>query len=599
MRGGFRMLCAGRGGACRAVLAVLSGLLACGPSGRDLRIEPAAAIHRLGPVGEVMKIDGVSKTALGPPSAGPVRIEIRRLPPSRIWIAAARPGGGAAQCSARLDALDLSSKLVASFELPDTARWIDAVADLPAVEDASLTLACDVNPPDSSPIVWARLLAIPRDVDPAPPLLVLLSIDTLRADHVTGFGGPSGATPGLERLGAEGMRFVGATSEATWTLPSHYALLVSKLHDFANEPGFQDSLAATLADAGFATVAVTGGCWVAATFFQPGFDHYSENACKGENDLAWVLERSDAWIDRLSEVPAFLFLHTYAVHETPPAFREWFLKHGPFDVFDPTTEQVEQDLEFYRQLVHRTDADLAALLDRLRRAAEDRPVLVVVVSDHGQAFDEHDNYGHGVAHASVTLHDEIVRVPFIVWGPGLVPPGRTSARPVGLTDVAPSILAAAGIAAPPDMRGADLWPLWTGASDSASGLAGGVAHIDASWALRDETHKLIVQNKPEGDTFQLYEISTDPDERLDRAAQEPDRVRESARLLLRRIAWLGGLPEPAADGPLVFPRADCRAPEHSSECESERARAGAILRNADSETREQLRALGYLADPPD
>lgn len=599
MRGSFRMLQAARGGTCRTVLAVLSGLLACGPSGRNLRIEPGAAIHRLGPVGEVVRVEGVSKTALGPASAGPVRIEIPRLPPSRIWIAAARPGGGAARCSAHLDALDLPSQLVASFELPESPRWIDAIASLPAVENASLTLACDAARLGSSPIVWARVLAIPRDVDPAPPLIVLLSIDTLRADHVGGFGGPAGATPVLERLGVEGMRFVGATSEATWTLPSHHALLVSQLHDFPIQRGPQDSLAATLADAGFATVAVTGGGWVGASFFQPGFDHFSENAYTEGDDLAWVLERSDGWIDRLGDVPAFLFLHTYAVHETPPAFAEWFVKHGHQGVFDPTAEQVERDREFYRELVHRADADLAPLFDRLRRAAEDRPVLIVAVSDHGQAFDEHDNYGHGVAHPTVTLHDEIVRVPIIVWGPGLVPPGRSSTRPVGLTDVAPSILAAAGITPPPGMRGADLWPLWTGASDSASSLAGGVAHIEASWSLRDETHKLIVKNNPEGDTFQLYEVSTDPDERLDRAVQEPDRVRVAARRLLRRIAWLRALPEPAADGPLVFPGADCGAAEHPSACESERARAGRILRSADSETREQLRALGYLADPPD
>jgi hypothetical protein len=594
MQRGSHRLRAGRGRAFAAALAILLAPLGCGPASRDLRLPSAAAVQRLGEPGAVVKLDGVFKTALAGSGSGTLRVELSRLPASRLWLAAGREAGGAVQCEARLEAPGQGPRSLASLQLPEAPRWVDAFAELPAVEGGALVLACE--PGAASPVVWARPLVIPRDPGRPPPLLVLLSLDTLRADHVGGFGAPPGATPHLDRLGDEGLRFVAAASEGTWTLPSHHTLFTSQLFGFPSSAAPSQSLAAAFAAGGFATAAITGGGWVGGRFFQAGFDHFAENAYTQGDDLAWVLERASQWLERLREVPAFLFLHSYAVHQTPPAYAQWLETHRVHEVFAPTPAQLEQDRAFYRDLVQRTDRELAPLFGALRELAESRPLLLVVVSDHGQAFGEHHNYGHGAAHTSVTLHDEVVRVPFLVWGPRLVPSGRTSDRPVGLADAAPSMLAAAGLPAAPGMRGANLWPLWSGSSSPPAGTTGSVTHIEGSWSLREAGQKLIVSLRPEGDTYQLYDLASDPGERIDRTPQDHARVRESRSRLLRRLSALGAAPEPREGEPAALPRIACQTPTDPSACASERARAAAILRGVEPDVREQLRGLGYL-DP--
>lgn len=562
--------------------------------------EPRHEVRRLGRAEGYAKLAGTSKRVLSPGLEGP--LPVTDLPGGGLWLAAALPDAEAADgtvaCDARLAEDGEPTQALASLEVvPGQARWVEAFAPVPGVWNAGLTLACARDGEPVTSAVWAQPLVTPADTGDPEPLIVLFSIDTLRADRVTGFGAPPDLTPHLARLGAEGMRFTATSSEGTWTGASHYSMLFSRIYGFPTPA--QDKpvvpLAQALSDAGFATLGLTGGGFVGAAFnFQRGFDHYVEYGT-GEDALPRLLDDALGWFERLAEAPAFFFLHTYAVHRSPPEEVSWHERHGPFATFRPTPEQIEVARAYYERMVREADAEIGPFLDRLREIAARRPVLLVVVSDHGEAFGEHLNYRHGASGGTVTLHDEVTRVPLIVWGPGLVHAGRVSARPVMLSDLAPSLLAAVGAPRPKSMRGTNLWPLWSVRSERAAAVPqtlGSVSLTPGSWSLRESGRKFI--GRPvavERPKTELYDLTADPGERDDRSEADADAARKMRGKLLLRLGELGLWEE--GMGYPVCPL--CRVSDAhafwSSALGEETLEAAPEI---DEETRQRLRDLGYL-----
>jgi arylsulfatase A-like enzyme len=168
-----------------------------------------------------------------------------------------------------------------------------------------------------------------------------MSLDTLRADHVSGFGAAPGATPALERIGREGMRFTESMAEGTWTIPSHFALLYGRLYGFPPARPPLRGLAQLLADDGWATAAFTGGGYVGAYFrFHLGFDRFAEYDASrdGGSDirsLPEVLADAERWIAQFAAAPSAVFIHTYAVHELTPEEMRWLEEH-PLEQFEPS-----------------------------------------------------------------------------------------------------------------------------------------------------------------------------------------------------------------------------------------------------------------------
>jgi arylsulfatase A-like enzyme len=551
------------------------------------------------------KVHGTSKPVLATAGEGPVSVELADVPPSRIHFAAARVSSKSPDesttlgCSVRIERTGGASEQLVGFELPaGERRWIEVAASSPPVARGSLLLRCEGAGGAPLPVVWAQPLAVSLDTGQAAPLVVLFSLDTLRADHVTGFGGASDPTPNIGKIADEGMRLLNATSEGSWTLASHYSLLYSRMYGFPVDAKPLTSLAQALADAGFVTMGLTGGGFMGPAFnFHLGFDHFAEYGT-GTDDLPFVLADVLPLIRRFEGAPTFVFLHTYAIHEFPPNEVAWHEEHGDFTVFRPNPQQVETARAFYAQVVRRTDAALAPFLDALQKIDETRPVLLVLVSDHGEAFGEHRNFRHGFGDRLVTLHDEVIRVPMVVWGPDFVPPGQTSQRPAMLVDVAPSILAAAGIAPPRSMRGTDLWPLWSGGdAREVPPTLGSVSHTQGTWSLRNAAEKLIVEMSdrrgPEG--VELYDLRDDPGERNDLAAARPDEVAAMSAQLRRRLAELG-VPVPPDDSTFpTCPHCGWQGREIFWQLALENeAAAGATAPGAvDEETLQRLRDLGY------
>ncbi len=411
------------------------------------------------------------------------------------------------------------------------------------------------------------------------PNVLLVSIDTLRADHVGAYGYPLATTPNLDRLAAGGLLCRDTSAPAPYTLPSHVTLLSGQFpsvhgvveRDRTFVAARSGSLAETLAQEGYATQAFTNSGFVRASFgLDRGFDGFAEiDPVRGPDTGyfraqvrrhgsevaarrldAWGFEGVRRWLTQHAHEPFFLFLHTYAVHDydAPERFIECEAR-GCSAPPVPARTRTEAEAAAYTpemraHIVHNydaalryTDERLGELLAHLAELGLSEETLIVVTSDHGEEFFEHGHLQHGR-----TLYEELLAIPLVFHGPG-VPP-RVLERPAMLIDVAPTILARLGLARDARAQGLDLlgpdWParpIWSEVDDR-------FAH---KYALREEGgHKTIHSPAtpdlffPRGPEWELYDLARDPGEHSDLAG-EPAQERPRAALeeLRRRLEALG------------------------------------------------------------
>ncbi len=390
----------------------------------------------------------------------------------------------------------------------------------------------------------------------APPLdLLLVTIDTLRAD-APGFGGrrPS-PTPLLDRLAAGGRVFTAAHAHNVVTLPSHTNILTGLYpfqHGVRDNEGFRvpagvPTLATVLHAAGYATGAFVGAYPLDSWFgLNRGFDVYDDHYPKGSRpDQFLFAERKGdkvvapalAWWRRQRGRRRFMWVHL-------------FDPHAPYEPAEPYASRFPANP--YLGEVAAADGYLAPLLEPFLAGAE-TPTLIVVTGDHGESLSEHGEETHGLYAYEATLH-----VPLLLWGPG-VRPGRDG-RPARHVDIFPTLLEAAGLgggrapAGPPGMArpGRSLLPLAgaAGARGEAPGPPAETSYFEAlsatfnrGWApLRGvlrQGHKLIALPLPE-----LYDLPHDPGEVHNLVTSD----RQLARLLLARLPGASAWPPPAAGG---------------------------------------------------
>ena len=447
-------------------------IAACAP---PETLHPEAGTVRIGNSNDYRKLGDATRPIVGESSSSTVSLEVGTAPAGWLEIEAGLVGqdttGLPIDCVVDYRAAG-QKRVRKQITLQTPNKWHEARLEVTAVlSGATLVLDCD----EARSVVWSQPRIVPTDTEAAQPLIVLLSLDTLRADHVSGFLEAKDLTPGLGSLGEEGIRFQSSVSQFTWTLPSHFALFYSRMFGFPTAIRPVAGLAQLLSEQGFATGGFTGGGFVGSIFrFHYGFDSYAEYdaTALGKMDielLEGTLEDAEKWIERYESVPSFAFVHTYAVHEVTPAEVELAKKYKGIMAVQPSAEQVAEAARFYVDLVEETDRRLTKFFDYLRGVAERRPVLVVVLSDHGEAFGEHDNFRHGIGGASVTLHDEVVRIPLIFWGPSVLADIADVSGPAMLLDIAPTLLAAVGTERPASMVGRDFWPMLsvTGVGGSA------------------------------------------------------------------------------------------------------------------------------------
>ncbi|MCU0304480.1 MAG: sulfatase-like hydrolase/transferase [Thermoanaerobaculales bacterium] len=351
--------------------------------------------------------------------------------------------------------------------------------------------------------------------------LVLVTLDTTRADALGCYGAPPGSTPNLDRLAAEGALFRRATACTPLTLPSHSTILTGTWPPSHGVRGNgRDALAdravtvaEVLRDAGYRTRAVVGAFVVKRMFgLAQGFDEYDEAmplaapgrpALERPGDL--VVDAAIGDLTELGDGRFFLWVHLYDPH-LPYVSREG---HAP------------DSREAYAEEVAFADRQLGRLLGALDALGRAGDTAVLAVGDHGEGLGDHGETEHGFLLVEATQ-----RVPLLLRAPGMSPRGRVVEARVRTVDVAPTLLELAGLEPPEAMSGSSLLALAAG-----SGEGGGRPAYGESWeghanlalaplrSLHEDDWKLVEGARP-----RLYDLAADPGERTDLAAVHPDRV---------------------------------------------------------------------------
>lgn len=390
--------------------------------------------------------------------------------------------------------------------------------------------------PVSSPVDEAGLHG--PDPRPAAESVLLITIDTLRADAVGFAGNERVRTPVLDRLAERGRVFPRAHAHNVVTLPSHANILTGRYpfdHGVRDNAGFvlpEDipTLATLLAEAGFATGAVVGAFPLDARFgLDRGFGLYDDRYPEGTRTAGFqlterrgdeVVRRGLEWWREREGRPRFLWLHL-------------FDPHAPYEPPEPFASGYAADP--YLGEVAAVDSFLEPLLEPLLDDPEDR-TLVVFTSDHGEALGEHGEQTHGLF-----AYEETLEVPLVIRSPGLSPGrGAEGARHV---DVLPTVLDAVGIEPPPGLPGRSLLRPGTDPEESTCYFEALSATFNRGWAplrgVLQGDDKLISLPIPE-----LYDLAADPGERTNLLASDGAAgadARRSARALADRLpresAW--------------------------------------------------------------
>jgi choline-sulfatase len=365
----------------------------------------------------------------------------------------------------------------------------------------------------------------------APRNLVLITIDTMRPDHVGAYGCAAARTPTLDRLAREGTRFDRAFAVAPITLTSHASLLTGLYppghgarHNGTAVRDDVPTLATVLRDRGYATAAFVAAFPLDHRFgLARGFDAYGDRMPRradgrlaNERPGSSVVDDALAWLsaERQSHAqrPFFLWVHL-------------FEPHAPYG--DPERDAGLPALVRYDREIAVADREAGRLVAGLQPDI-DRTVIVAA-SDHGEAFGEHGESGH-----SLFVYDTTLRVALIIAGAG-VPKARVVTGPVSLIDVAPTLLPLLG-GGRLDADGVDLSPAMAGRPLPARGLyAESFAPLlDFGWsplrAMRDGGWKAIAAPRSE-----LYDVGRDPGETEDRARGTTGNEASRLRGLLERI----------------------------------------------------------------
>jgi arylsulfatase A-like enzyme len=415
-----------------------------------------------------------------------------------------------------------------------------------------------------------------RAIHEGRPLNVLLIvIDTLRADHVSAYGYARKTTPNLDRIASEGVLFENAYSPASWTLPSHASIFTGRTpgeHGAGGRPlGDQyPTLAGYLAEKGYQTAGfsanlyfvnarsgLTRGFDCFATYFNnianitartyygkqllrllPSFGYYD---IPGRKRARVVDQEVMEWIDhRATSRPFFAFINYFSPHDPylpPDPYDDLYTDHPtdgsrvnselyPRDFVGGkklTREQIQNEIDGYDGSISYVDAEIESLIRRLSARGLLDHTALVIASDHGEAFGEHGLFGHGQ-----NVYRHLVHVPLILRLPASIPAGRRVQAPVSLLDLPATILDILDLANQGIFPGRSLVPCWSG-DEAARGespalvesLPGIVPEPGLPLGRRGgmisflNADTQIIYNE-EG-TLELYKFRQDPEERVNLA----------------------------------------------------------------------------------
>jgi choline-sulfatase len=363
------------------------------------------------------------------------------------------------------------------------------------------------------------------------PDIFLVTIDTLRADHVRCYGYADVETPALDALAHDGIRFTQAFTPSPITNTSHTSILTGRMPSAHGVTDFGVPLTAThviwaelLHQRGYRTAAFIGAVILDSKSLAPGldrgFDYYDNFPEHAKTKARWgrverrgmdVVQHAESWLTAHPAGPHFVWLHLYDPHdpyEPPPPYGEKYKDH------------------LYDGEIAYADSALVAWVEYLKKHVVYQNSLIIVVGDHGEGLGEHQEDTHGIF-----LYDSTTHVPLIVKLPGGSDAGKVVDAQVRTIDLLPTALDFAGAAASEKLDGESLAPFLKG-SDSNSRVARGETDypLRFGWAalrsVRSAGFKLIEAPRPE-----LYDLQKDPGELNNQYAPENPQVKSLHALL--------------------------------------------------------------------
>lgn len=383
---------------------------------------------------------------------------------------------------------------------------------------------------------------------PAGPSVLLITLDTTRADRLGCYGHEQAKTPALDSIAQVGVRFEQAFCQVPLTLPSHVSLLSGTLPPsngiHTNGAAAIDknlpSLAGAFKERGYETAAFVSA-WVLDSMFglDRGFDHYGDKLAHAGATVPFPQQRPAnavcddalAWLQTQGETPYFVWVHFF----------------DPHDPYDPPREYREQCDDLYDGEIAFMDSQIRRLTDWIKANDSIQETLIVIAGDHGEAFMEHGETTHGLF-----LYDTTMRVPLIMSWPTVLPENRVVKTGVRLIDVFPTIVDIMGWEEIDGLQGESLKPSFQ--TDEFPPLPAygetQYAKVGFGWApLRSYTTqqwKYIEAPKPE-----LYDRNLDPEESMNVAGKYPEVVARLHRELEESIT---GLPTFSTEAVALDPR---------------------------------------------
>ncbi|MEM1206429.1 MAG: sulfatase [Acidobacteriota bacterium] len=471
-----------------------------------------------------------------------------------------------------------------TLEPEDATGWHEGTVDLSSLSGKEVEIQLSTSTPETlDPLsgipVWAHPEVQALDREPRPPNVVLVSLDTLRADHMSLYGHSRPTTPLLDAwAGQRAVTFETVTVAAPWTLPSHVSMLsgldaLSHGVNYARPvPASLDLLAEHLRSAGYVTQGITEGGYLHPRFsLTQGFDRYRHEVpgVNYEDRMEAGMDRALAWLDdHADSAPFFLFFHTYEIHDPYVGRQPWYRQFGGAEETPPmvaTRSIAEEEADGYRsrrehvlrvpgqadevlppgdagiELVERlydssiayADSQLHRLLEALDRLGVADDTLVVITSDHGEALGAHGFAGHG------HLYDDNLLVPMVVAFPDGRGAGSRIDSPVRSVDILPTVLEVLGRDPDPGLDGRSLTALLDGSGAgfpqeawtyNALSNHGTAVRVGQRW-------KYVFQDVPWPPTEirdELYSPRDDEAEEVN-LAHRPER-RDDRNALLQRVS---------------------------------------------------------------
>lgn len=524
----------------------------------------------------LVPVDSVLSIPLRVPpaaSAPHLRFHMGALPETR------RSKGDGARLTVAFESTQGIQTELGSFEFdPKNERsdrtWLECNIDLSQIAGSNGQLEFKAQDVGGEPDELDDILVATPRVEPAtetPPAfnVLLIGVDTLRADHLSAFGYRRNTTPNLTALANKGVRFMQARSQAPWTLPSFSTALTS-LYPSAHGAGRGGhdewegidpttiALAEVLSRYGYETAGIVANGLISPRYgLDQGFDsYYAQWAMESAtNDAPRVIE----FVDSHTTTPWLMFWHIMDPHlnydtadeyqdkftdpdyagrfaktrQVPFRFldprpgRRWFTHEGP----PPAPELNEEDAKFivdaYDAEIAEVDAAIGSLIDALRANGQWERTIIVLFADHGEGLGDHNHYHHGY-----TLFDDQVHVPWILRIPGSHE-GLIVDRPVGVIDIAPTVLGALGLPIPDTFQGVDRLAVDAPQDDAfVIEYPSYDSSAQKAWMLGSFKY----MHDPVFHTEALYDTAIDPGEHVDVSARHPEIVKR-ARQELDTFRW--------------------------------------------------------------